>query len=51
MVLDPVTLLAVSGLLLVMKLRHVEIGKGRLVIKLDPVKNVMVDFLKQMTGS
>jgi hypothetical protein len=51
MVLDPVTILAVSALLLVMKLRHVEIGKGRVVVKLDPVKNVMVEFLKQLTGS
>jgi hypothetical protein len=51
MVLDPVTLLAAAGLLLVMKLRHVEVGKGRVVIKLDPVRNVMVGLLKQVTGS
>lgn len=51
MALDPVTLLAVAGLLLVMKLRRVEVGKGHLVIKLDPVKNVMIELLKQLTGS
>jgi hypothetical protein len=51
LVVDPVTILAVSVLVLVIKLRHVRVGRDGVEVKLDPIKGGMLDSVRQLLGA
>ena len=50
MLADPVTITAISLLLLVMKLRRVKVGKEGVEVTLDPIRNGIRDVIKGLTS-
>jgi hypothetical protein len=50
MLADPVTITAISLLLLVMKLRRVKVGKEGVEVTLDPIRNGIRGVIKDLTS-
>jgi hypothetical protein len=51
MIVDPVSITAISLLVLVMKLRKVKVGRAGVEVTLDPIKKAMVSVIKDLLGS
>ena len=51
LVADPVTIVSITLLVLVLKLRRVKLGHDGLDVTLDPVRNVIASIIKDLLGS